>query len=83
MAKKAKKSRREKKREQENMWMNKRSEQRFKADIQKGENVELEKEHTIALFKKSKKGSCREKRGFFQMTGKYVKGENKEGTEKG
>ena len=32
--------------------MNKRSEQRGKADIQKGENVELEKEHTVSLPKR-------------------------------
>ena len=45
----------------------------------------MEKEHTVSLPKKkrdSKNGNHTEKRGFFEMTGKYVKGEEKEGTEK-
>ena len=45
------------------------------------------KEHTISpsLSKKrdSKNGNYPEKRVFFDMPGKYVKGEDKEGTEKG
>ena len=32
--------------------------------------------------RESKNGNHPEKRGFFEMTGKYVKGEEKEGTEK-
>ena len=44
--------------------------------------------HRFSLSLKKKKetaknGNYSEKHGFFQMTGKYVKGEDKEGTEKG
>ena len=53
----------------------------------KRENVELEKEHTVSLSLSQKKDSKKRKLFrkilFFQMTGKYVKGEDKEGTEKG
>ena len=38
-------------------------------------------ENTVPFFRSkkrdSKKGNCSEKLGFFQMTGRYVKGENK------
>ena len=84
MTKKAKNMERQKKRTS-GLRMNKRSEQRGKADIQKGENVELEKEHTVSLsLKKKVKMEVVEKNVvFFEMTGKYVKGENEERTEKG
>ena len=47
-------------------------------------NVELEKEHTVSLPKRKEtaKTETIQKNVFFQMTGKYVKGEVKEGTEK-
>ena len=48
-------------------------------------NVELEKEHTVSLPKRKEtaKTGTIQKNVFFQMTGKYVKGEDKERTEKG
>ena len=47
-------------------------------------NVELEKEHTVSLPKRKEtaKTETIQKNVFFQMTGKYVKGEVKEGTKK-
>ena len=65
--------------------MNKRNEQRGKADIQKGKMLNWRRNTPIlslSLSKKKKRKLFRKTR-FFEMTGKYVKRENKEGAEKG
>ena len=74
----------------ENKWMEdeqKGVKQRGKADIQKGKMLNWRRNtpFSLSLSKKndSKNGNYSEKLGFFQMSGKYVKGENKEGAEKG
>ena len=80
MAKKAKKTLRDKKKKQVDE--QKEGIKRCKTDIQKGRmNTPF---LSLSLTKKrQQKRKLFRKTWFFEMTGKYVKGEDKEGTEKG
>ena len=69
MAKKAKKHGETQKKKNKWIEMNKRREQRGKADIQKGNMLHWRKEHTVSLSlskKNSKHGNYSEKLGFLK-----------------
>ena len=84
MEKKAKKTERQEKTEQVDRGRTKGVDEEAERTFKKVKMLNRRRNTPfLCLKKKSKNGSCREKRGFFQMTGKYVKGENEERTEKG